>query len=205
MTLIETMKRSALTEQESSPQLRGVQHVTDLQRQVEALLNSQQQQQQQLDAHQTQLQDHRMMFSEFEALEQRLTALLQEHDQQNRQNEINVLEQQLSALLHQQQQQHQILDRLNITVIEQIRRCDGLHSAVNEQARCLQNLETVLVGALDSSGSLDVDQLYKEASNDVMQVMEVRQAQADAALQQLASSVTELQHSVNELLAHLKR
>jgi uncharacterized coiled-coil protein SlyX len=61
------------------------------------------------------------------------------------------------------------------------------------------------MSALDSSGSLDVEQLYNEASNDAMQAMESRQAQTDAALQQLAISVTELQHSVNELLVQLKR
>jgi|GEM_PF-3919233 len=205
MTLIETMKRSALIEQESSPQLKGVQQVTDLQRQVEALLNSQQQQQQQLDAHQKQLQAHRTMFSEFNSLEQRLIVLLQEHDQQNRKNDISGLEQQLNGLLQQQQQQQQILNSLNMTVVELAQRCNGLYSATTEHDRLLQNLESVLMSALDSSGSLDVEQLYNEARNDAMQAMEARQTQSEAALQQLASSVTELQHSVNELLAQLKR
>ena len=205
MTLIETMKRSALIEQESSPQLKEVQQVTDLQRQVEALLNSQQQQQKQLDAQQTQLQDHRTMFREFNALEQRLIVLLQQHDQQNRKSDISGLEQQLNGLLQQQQQQQQILNSLNMTVVELAQRCNGLYSATTEHDRLLQNLERVLMSALDSSGSLDVEQLYNEASNDAMQAMESRQAQTDAALQQLAISVTELQHSVNELLAQLKR
>jgi hypothetical protein len=60
------------------------------------------------------------------------------------------------------------------------------------------------MSALDSSGSLDVEQLYNEARDDAMQAMEARQTKSEAALQQLAISVTELQHSVNELLAQLK-
>src|SRR5690554_2585291 len=92
----------------------------------------------------------RCRMSEIERLlQQQLSAL-----QQQRQNEINGLEQQLKALLQQQELQQQILNSLNMTVVEQTQRCDVLHSAVNEQARCLQNLETVLMGALDSSGSL---------------------------------------------------
>ncbi len=189
----------------SKQKLSGIQQVTDLQVQLAMLLKLQQQQQQQLDAQQAQLQDHRTMFGEFNSLEQRLIVLLQEHDQQNRKNDISGLEQQLNGLLQQQQQQQQILNSLNMTVVELSRRCNALYSATTEHDRLLQNLESVLMSALDSSGSLDVEQLYNEASNDAMQAMKSRQAQTDAALQQLAISVTELQHSVNELLVQLKR
>lgn len=131
-------------------------------------------------------------------LQQQLNAL-----QQQRANEISALERQLNALLQQQKLQQQQLASLNATVAEQAQRSNALYSAFTEHDRLLKSFQTVLMGALESSGSLDVEQLYQEISNDARQELEEHLSKTDKALLSLEHGLSELQNSVNELLAQL--
>lgn len=125
--------------------------------------------------------------------------------QQQRCQEIKSLERQLSTLLQQQQEQQELLGDLSMIIAEQTQRCDVLHSAITEQAKNYQNLQTVVETALTASNQLDVEQLFSSTSNNAILELEVHQQKTDGALRQLENWLNALQNSVDALVAQLKR